>query len=354
MIGTLALVFACFCVMVCVAQQPLEGDWVGGIDFGKDWQSINFHFKNERERITGTLDLPQQGRNALPLNSIVSQSSRVRIEWQGRSGLAIYDGEFKDGGIVGDFQQGGTRGTFILARVARVDPKIYDQYAGSYQIGPDRFLDIGPDDDSEGRPRFLDSKTDRFGVLYPSSDFTFFSGPSLGIPLPVDVRVTFIKNRRGDVTSLKWQEGGAAALIAKKVYPYKKEKVIFNNGDAVLAGTLISPATKGPHPALVLVSPGYSLERNNGVYPYFFIRQGLAVLSLDQRTVNGVPVDYAQSSFEERARDVLAGVRLLKARKDIKPKQIGLWGSSISAWIAPLAATLSPDVAFLIPRCLPR
>src|SRR5205823_14872324 len=73
-------------------------------------------------------------------------------------------------------------------------------------------------------------------------------------------------------------------------------------------------------------------------------------LQLTGRTVNGKLANYDHSSFEESARDVLAGVEMLKARKDIDPKQIGLHGSSLGAWVAPLAATLSPDVAFLILR----
>jgi dienelactone hydrolase len=69
-----------------------------------------------------------------------------------------------------------------------------------------------------------------------------------------------------------------------------------------------------------------------------------------QRSVGGTESNYLKSSFEERAKEVLAGVEMLKRRPDINPKQIGLYGDSQTAWIAPLAATLSPDVAFLILR----
>jgi dienelactone hydrolase len=356
MIAVVLLLFGFLCVLPCAAQNALDGDWIGGIDFGNSWQSINLHFKTENEKLTGTLDLPEQGRNGLPLDRVVVDSSHVRIEWQGRSGLAIYEGEFRDGGIIGSFQQGETKATFILAHEARINPKIYDRYAGSYKLAPGRFIDIGPDDGSDGRLRFLDSRTGRFGVLYPSSESEFFSGPSFSIPLPVDIRIKFIRNEQGEATGLSWQQGNSGALSARKVSPYKKEEVTFRNGEATLTGTLVLPLKKGPYPAIVLVSPGYSLYRQNGVYPYFFVRQGLAFFALDTRSVSGKSVNYLHSSFEERAEDVLAGVRLLKARKDIKPNQIGLWGSSLSSWIAPLAATLSPDIAFLIlkvPSALP-
>ncbi len=118
MIGMFALLGFGFHVLPCAAQESLDGDWIGGIDFGKSWQSINLHFKADKEGMAGTLDLPQQGRNGLPLNRVVLESSRVRIEWQGRSGLAIYEGQLKGGEIVGNFAQGTTRATFQLAHVA--------------------------------------------------------------------------------------------------------------------------------------------------------------------------------------------------------------------------------------------
>jgi uncharacterized protein len=350
------LLFFCFSAATVAAQQPLEGDWTGGIDFGKSWQSINLHFKSSTEGITGTLDLPQQGRNGLPLNRVVWESPRVRIEWQGRSGLAIYEGQLNDGGISGDFRQGEVRGRFVLARVARVDDRIYDKYAGSYQLAPDRFVDIGPIDSSEVRPWFVDSKTRRTGFLFPSSETTFFSGQTIAIPFPIDIRVTFVTNRRGDVTGLRWEESGSHVISAKKVRRHKREVVTCRNGDVALTGQLLVPATKGRHPALVLIWPGYSLTGNTGYIPYFFLRQGFAVLTLTQRSAGGRIVDYQQSSFKERARDALAGVELLKHRSDIDPKQIGLWGDSLSAWVAPLAATLSPNISFLIlwsPSSLP-
>ena len=43
----------------------------------------------EKNELKGTLDLPQQGRNSLPLKSVAIDGNHLRIEWQGRSGLAI-------------------------------------------------------------------------------------------------------------------------------------------------------------------------------------------------------------------------------------------------------------------------
>jgi pimeloyl-ACP methyl ester carboxylesterase len=69
-----------------------------------------------------------------------------------------------------------------------------------------------------------------------------------------------------------------------------------------------------------------------------------------RRSIGGSEGNYLNSSFQERAREILAGVEMLKKRKDINPHEIGLYGDSQTAWIAPLAATLSSDVGFLILR----
>lgn len=39
---------------------------------------------------------------------------------------------------------------------------------------------------------------------------------------------------------------------------------------------------------------------------------------------------------------------MLQSRRDIKPKQIGLWGSSQAGWVMAKATSLSRDIAFII------
>lgn len=346
MIGIVALVLGHLHALPCQGQQDLDGDWTGGIDFGKSWQSIDFHFKTGKEGIKGTLDFAAQNVTKLPVDRIVFEPPRIRIEWQGKSGLSVFDGQLKGEAISGTFTQGERTATFDLVRVAKIDPKLYEQISGSYQLGLDRFIDIGSTSDSA---RFLDSKTRRTGYLFPSSETTFFSGPSVGIPFPVEIRVTFVKNARGEVSGLIWTEKGARGITGNKIR-YKQEEVSYSLGDVTLTAMLILPPTKGPHPTLIDVGQGYFLSRHNGFEPYFYARQGLAVMTPIRRSVGGSDTNYLKSSFEERAREVLAGVEMLKHRPDINPRQIGLYGDSQTAWIAPLAATFSPDVAFLILR----
>ena len=328
----------------------LQGDWIGQIDYGKEWQRINFHFTTEKEGFKGTLDLPQQGRNGLPLNKIVADGSHLLIEWQGRSGLATYDGQIKDGVIAGEFKQGASKGAFRLVHVAKAsaDLKLYGEYAGSYQLGPDRFVDLAPFAEDEDRPIFFDSKTRRTGVLYALSETEFFTGPSYGVMFPMETRVTFVRNKQGEVTGLKWQESGARIIQAKRVSPYRQEEITFHNGDVTLRGTLTMPATKGPHPALVLVHGSGPERRPGGHWTHYFSRHGIAYFYFDKRGAGASTGDWNNARLEDLAGDVLAAVQTLRDHKNINPHQIGLIGHSNGGWVAPLAASRSKEIAFLI------
>jgi dienelactone hydrolase len=151
------------------------------------------------------------------------------------------------------------------------------------------------------------------------------------------------------VSGLIWQENGGPPTTAEKL-SLVKEEVTYNSGDSTITATLLLPQTKGPFPALVDVGQGYFLVPDNGPFQYFYARQGLAMMTAIKRTVAGAEVNYLNTSFEERAQHVVAGVEMLKKRKDINPRQIGLYGDSQTAWIAPLAASVSNDIAYLILR----
>jgi uncharacterized protein len=351
MICGLALLFGGFLVTPSQAQQaPLNGTWIGQIDFGGQWQRINFHFANEKEGLKGMLDLPEQGRKRLPLKSIVVNSSHVQIEWQGRSSLASYDGQITANMMTGEFKQGDLKGTFRLVRVANptADLKLYGEYTGSYQLGPDRFIDLAPFSENEDRPIFYDSKTHRTGVLYALSETEFFSGQSYGVMFPMDIRVTFVRNKRGEVSGLTWQEGGSGIIQAKRVSPYRAEEITFHNGDVTLRGTLTLPATKGPHPVIILVHGSGPQRRPGGHWTHYFTRHGIAYFNFDKRGSGASTGDLHSASLNDLAGDVLAAVQALRVNKQINPNQVGLIGHSNGGWVAPLAASRSRDVAFVI------
>lgn len=130
---------------------------------------------------------------------------------------------------------------------------------------------------------------------------------------------------------------------------YREEEVRFQNGDVTLAGTLRTPLRKGKHPAILLLQGSGATDRTGEqFYADYFARRGFATLVYDKRGTGRSTGNWELASFDEFAADALAGVRYLQTRHEINPKQVGLWGRSHGGMVAPLAASRSTDVAFII------
>ena len=172
----------------------------------------------------------------------------------------------------------------------------------------------------------------------------------------------------------QWKQGGASLpLTLKKTdrpterrrpqtprppFPYREEPLTYENkaGGVRLAGTLTVPQGAGPFPAVILISGSGAQDRDETILehkPFLVLadhltRRGIAVLRVDDRGVGGSSGKVASSTSEDFAGDVKAGIATLKARPDINPKAIGLIGHSEGGIIAPLVATRSSDVAFIV------
>jgi len=127
----------------------------------------------------------------------------------------------------------------------------------------------------------------------------------------------------------------------------REEQVQFRNGSVTLAGTLLLPGGGRRHPAVVLFH-GSGPEARNYQMAHWFAEQGVAALTYDKRGVGASTGDFRAVAFSDLCSDGLAGIELLKARADIRPSQIGVWGLSQGGWLGPLAAAQSKDVAFVI------
>ena len=181
-------------------------------------------------------------------------------------------------------------------------------------------------------------------------------------------------NEKGDEISGTFKQGSASSpLIFKRIgeipkisrlqdpqkpYPYDEEEVSYKNlkDNVKLAGTLTLPRTGRPHPAVILISGSGAQDRNEtvaGHRPFlvladYLTRKGIAVLRVDDRGVGGTDSGSPTATSENYASDVLAGVHYLLGREEINPKSIGLIGHSEGGMIAPMVATHSKDVAFII------
>jgi len=144
----------------------------------------------------------------------------------------------------------------------------------------------------------------------------------------------------------------------KKPFPYKEEEVAYKNEkhEIKLAGTLTLPQGEGPFPAVLLISGSGAQDRNEellGHKPFLLLsdyltRRNISVLRVDDRGVGGSTGNLSESTSINLAEDVLSGVRFLKTRKEIDPERIGLIGHSEGGIIAPIVASKSEDIAFII------
>lgn len=130
---------------------------------------------------------------------------------------------------------------------------------------------------------------------------------------------------------------------------FREKEVTFANAGTTLAGTILRPLTRGPHPAvLFLHGSGPEARYSSRFLAEYLATRGIAALIYDKRGVGKSSGDWKVSDFSDLASDAIAGINLLKTFKNIDPKKIGIYGHSQGGMIAPLVASRSKDVAFVL------
>lgn len=143
-----------------------------------------------------------------------------------------------------------------------------------------------------------------------------------------------------------------------KPYPYYTEEVTFENTQAqvTLAGTLTLPSAAGNYPAVILISGSGAQNRNeeiSGHKPFLIIadhltKHGIAVLRYDERGVGKSTGNFKTATTADFALDVASAVEFLKLREEIDREKIGLIGHSEGGLIAPMVASNSKDISFIV------
>ena len=247
-----------------VGPADLEGHWEGAISIpGPTDLPFAVDMTASGGGLGGTIDI--QGVPGLLLSNVVLDAGRIHFELDSPLGLAIWEGDVRDGVIEGEFTQAGVAETFWLQR---------------------------------------------------------FEDPS------------------GD------GEGAS----------FRREEVVFSNGDIVLAGELMLPESDGPHAAVVLISGSGDQDRDSdiGGFRLFAVLAdhlagaGVASLRFDDRGVGGSMGDGLQATLLDRAGDVAAAVDVLRSRDDIDAGHIGLVGHSEGGIVAPVVANRTDGVAFVV------
>jgi pimeloyl-ACP methyl ester carboxylesterase len=227
----------------------------------------------------------------------------------------------------------------------RITPQLARELTGTYRFSPGHEVTLAPFDEFGGSLVMIDLSTREQRILFLQPDGSFAIGTTTLNATPLEATLRFSAQGAG---RLDWKPADGSPLrIAERVYPTRHEDVVFRNGDVELHGTLSIPEGPGPHPAVVLVHGSGAATRNIGFFTSVYERLGIATLSFDKRGAGESTGNWKSAPFTDLAGDVLAGVALLKARADIDAKRIGLDGSSQGGWVGSIAASMSPDVAWL-------
>lgn len=127
------------------------------------------------------------------------------------------------------------------------------------------------------------------------------------------------------------------------------EDVSFSSGDIVLSATLIRPKVMSP-PAIVFVhGSGNSTRSDFKALAKSFQKLGYAALIYDKRGCGesgGDPKSVSNFSFETLAGDAISAVDYLHQRGEFS--KIGLYAASQGGWVAPLAASKTEKIRFLV------
>lgn len=144
----------------------------------------------------------------------------------------------------------------------------------------------------------------------------------------------------------------------KPPFPYISEDINFLNArdSIMLAGTLTMPSSGSDFPVVVLISGSGPQNRNEelmGHKPFLVLadhltKNGIAVLRFDDRGVAASKGNFQKATSADFAKDVDAAVQYLKTRKEINAKKIGLIGHSEGGMIAPMLASQSKDVSYIV------
>src|SRR6185503_6752613 len=298
--------------------QPLQGNWVGGFMHEGNWVTLNVTFLSTEGGVDGTANIVFTGyesQNGVPLTALTLNDSRTHFEMLTTWGNITFNGKLTDRTISGTYQYAGGKGTFAITRVVSVGPSVRATLFGAYQVAPGHVVSVFEWVDGTSL-MFVDYRSGQINTLYPLSEETFFSGAGRAVSYPASLKVRFIKDDKGEVAKLVWSSVGEPERTATKI-KFNEEQLNFQNGEVTLAGTLMTPMTKGPLPVIIITPGDFATSRNLlRMWAYNFLRRGIATLIFDARGGGASTGPAGSSSFSDLANDVLAGVELLKTREN--------------------------------------
>jgi fermentation-respiration switch protein FrsA (DUF1100 family) len=373
------------------AQPKIEGAWQGIMTVPGAQLHIVFNLaRNADNTLTATMDSPDQAAKGIPIDLATFENNHLHLEIKGIGGS--FDGDLKADGssLDGKWGQAGMSFPLTLTRSGTSAPQAVAaavEKSSSSDYADIAGLWIGTLAASGLELRLVvHFKVDSTGKLTAS-----FDSPDQGPKnVPFDsasfagghVRLTSTNNGavyNADLSEDKstlsgtWSQAGMTFPLGlkktdkapevnrpqepKEPFPYDQREVSYESKAGVMiAGTLTMPRTAGPHPAVLLITGSGPQDRDEslmGHRPFavladYLTRRGIAVLRCDDRGIGKSTGKFATATTRDFADDAGAGVAFLKAEKEIDPKRIGLIGHSEGGIIAPMVASESKDVAFIV------
>jgi pimeloyl-ACP methyl ester carboxylesterase len=168
-----------------------------------------------------------------------------------------------------------------------------------------------------------------------------------------DADVRFVTDPDENLAYFRWSDDDGIVHAASKSTQqgYHVRELQYDSGGTPMSASLFVPRTAGTHAAAVMIHGSGNSDRDNLWYMWIahsLVEEGIAVLLPDKRGCGKSGGDWKTASFEDFARDARAAVRATRGETDIDPSRVGLVGISQGGWIAPLAASTLPRLAFLV------
>ena len=149
--------------------------------------------------------------------------------------------------------------------------------------------------------------------------------------------------RAAPLDAVPWIAPASTAVV--------QEEKTFRSSGVDLSGTLYLPKDGRALGAVVVTHSASSDTRDLPLYAHLktmLPSLGYAVFVYDRRGSGKSGGDLAASDYALLADDANAAVRMLKSDPRIDAKRVGVWGQSQGGWIALLAASRSPETAFVV------
>lgn len=154
----------------------------------------------------------------------------------------------------------------------------------------------------------------------------------------------------GQFTQERLSEGTISLIRSvKPKAEYNYTDTTFISGKNKIACRIYFPKGDGKFPAVVFMhgSGGEGMYANQYMAEYL-ASKGIITLIQDKQGVGKSTGDWTKANFNDLANDYANAIIFIKSFEKVNKKQIGIYGHSQGGTIAPLLATKSKDVSFII------